>query len=146
MSDVERVQQYLEENSLLGSLIFKDLPEDFKENTENLPLKEFVMEVLDKTVHYESLNEEGLCETKANASRSVEDIWRHIKYFRPDVTIFEVMNVIGQNKDKFVGNYCGGVKRRVFRTRRALPDWALLHQDFTDELGLKFSEWSNINL
>jgi len=96
-------------------------------------------------------NSEGdfIYETSHGAIRSSVDIWRHIILQFPDITIFDVMNCLFENKNKLYGNYCHDVKRLVF----SLEDGEYFEDEYPyeedlelleDEFGLNFLVWKDI--
>ena len=61
-----------------------------------------------------SINSSEILETRSGRRRSSLDIWRHVKYFIPDVDIFTVMETLYVMRGELYGNYCWLVKRGVF--------------------------------
>lgn len=121
--------------------------ESFKE----LTLDELVYECLSLTDCYGSQNPETLSyETQSGKWRSVLDIWRHVRYYQPDVTIFDVMRSLWEQRVKLVGQICNDIHRRVFKLHEH-SEWAELvwyenePEDY-DEFELNFNEWADIGL
>lgn len=95
----------------------------------------------------------GSCQTRyvksrkyqchTGASRSAFDIWRCVKYYRPDVTLFQVMNCMARlPEDNYSRSYCTVVRKRVFH----YTSYGAYHGDDIqkDEFGLVYSDWASI--
>jgi len=150
MTNQEKVLEFISERDTT-SLIFKKVVNEWeiiKINAEDLTLNEVVELVLDYSSEYSSYNLMSHSrETLSNKWRSSLDIYRHTKYFIPEVTIFDVMNSLYEIKDILVGHYCGDIKRRVFKLEKN-TSYCSLHTDGTsyyDEYGLTFENWKGIN-
>ncbi len=83
--------------------------------------------------------------------RSCIDIWRHIIYYFPNITIFEVMKSLYDIRDECGGQYCGTVRRRTFKIKIYSGDRGWFNQtfdglytDFRDEFGLLWEDWETI--
>ncbi len=118
-------------NSYLGEKI------DIK-NAERRSLIGLIIEILSYNEDYYSSGK-GTKRKEYYDYRTSLDIWRHVIYYRPEVTIFEVMKCIANNKEKFVGHICHEIDCRVFSNSigESEPD----DQDDFDEYGLMFKEW-----
>jgi len=107
-----------------------------------------IIAVLNLSKRFKSINENGRIETPADKWRSSLDIWRHILYGNPDVTIFDVMDSLYKQQDNLLSLYCNRIKRRVFRTRFN-EDFRLaygfMHKEAEDEYQLEFIHWKEIN-
>jgi hypothetical protein len=77
--------------------------------------------------------------------RSVFDIWRHVKYFKPRITLVEVMNSLAEISDDLVGHYCTTIHRRVFMSKRPRDGYTLNCTISKDEFGLRLEEWKGID-
>lgn len=109
-------------------------------------IRELILAVLKLSIYNCSFPaEKGRFETYGSARRSVLDIWRHIKYYRPEVTIFEVMSTIKNMNNEIRGWYCMDVKRRVFWCWMG-SGAGISNGDSIDEFGLLLNEWDNIHL
>lgn len=118
-----------------------------KESISKLSINDLVMKVLSLTKRYSSYNlKTGAKETKINRRRSSLDIWRHCKYFQPDITIFQVMRSLYKLEPAINSNYCGFVYRRVFRITDNLLPLYLRGHEVHDEYKLLFSSWRDIGL
>src|SRR3972149_8159500 len=140
------VNEYIS-NKNINPLQFKywnlnnQLTEVVIENHEKLSLDRLVLKCLDLTNLYHSYSEDNVIETNMGKYRSVLDIWRHVKYFRPEVTIFEVMNSLYRNREKLAGQYCINIRRRVFKLKKYNNILTILNsQNSFDEFGLKFKD------
>ena len=142
--DRKRVENYLDEQGLNYPLVFEDF-EGMLSTTKSGPLIELVENVLELTRKYRSFlwldGKQDSFETSAGRWRSVADIWRHIIYFRPEVTIFEVMETIYAHQEQFVGHFCEDVMRRVFAVKSC---GSRLYTEGTDEFGFYFDTWKDI--
>lgn len=83
-------------------------------------------------------------ETSSGRLRSALDLWRHIKTYYPEKTIYEVMEALYEleKKGRVNGHYCGTVRRRVFWPTSG--GGVVIGKSFRDEFGLIFSDWENI--
>lgn len=123
-------------------LHFYITPGIYMENLSiELPLIEIILKILYLSEYCWSENTDNAIETLPRKWRSSLDIWRHVKYFRPDVTIFEVMECLWHHRDKFSGHYCNVICRRVFRLRC----YGYLTKDQYDEYKICFKSWGSIN-
>jgi hypothetical protein len=59
------------------------------------------------------------------------------------------MNALFELQDKLGGNYCDQTERRVFYLKKFYETYSdldhIVSKTETDEYGLEFSEWKNIN-
>ncbi len=141
----------------------------YYENYES-PVKEFdpaeftIDEMVKRAIilsySYASYNSETKeYETSKARRRSSLDIWRHIKYYYPNIEIFEVMHSLYRiyNNKELAGLFCPDVMRRVFRkiapyenpngwtnyqTPESMMDY--LGNRTTDEYGLVWDDWKDI--
>jgi hypothetical protein len=120
----------------------------------------FVWTILESTGKYGSINSlTKIKETYAGCNRSVLDIWRHCIYYRPELTIFDIMNSLySLVYDGDISTlFCGNIERRVFYIYFSYNEE---DDDFSgefdgyqdssdeeeeDEFGLVFPEWCGIN-
>ena len=139
MTNQEKVLQYISDKKT-NPLRFNGSPHLRKIED----LDELVYKILKHTKHYRSINiASGLVETNPNRWRSSLDIWRHVIYYKPNYTIFDVMNslyILGTN-NKVFGQYCHLIYRRTFKTK----GYVLADQWKVDEYNLTFDEWKDIN-
>ncbi len=115
--------------------------------TENKNLEDLTLNCLFLTSGFPSFNPDtNLYETLSNRRRSSLDIWRHVKYFKPEATIFDIMAILYKNRSSFHSNYCSQVYRRVFKFPY-FGDVSLRTFDSTyhDEYGLSFIQWKNLS-
>jgi hypothetical protein len=151
-----QVEYYLKNGYVmsLAPLFF----EGYLSNVEEFdPNKYSVEDMIERTLelckdHYSTNSETKDWETGPNRSRSSLDIWRHIKYYYPTITIFDVMHALynmGKNdmEDQNLGGlFCPDIRRRVFRLLR-LESHGEYDRGFgwpSDEYGLKFNDWEDI--
>jgi hypothetical protein len=73
--------------------------------------------------------------------RSVLDIWRHVKYFKFDVNIYQIMNSLFRVQNKLAITYCSDIHRRTF----IFFSGGVYYKDMIDEFGLTFYDWENIS-
>ena len=139
----ENAEWFLKRNRLYATQTLKFYPE--VENLEFNSLEELVEKVLLLThTHSSESMVFKKIETLPDRSRSVLDIWRHVKYYSPDTDIFDVMHTLYSLKKVLVGHYCCNVRRRVFQHKSVGPGgWKLITSD-RDEFGLFFDDWENI--
>jgi hypothetical protein len=97
--------------------------------------------------------ENGFIECGSKRRRSSLDIWRHIKFYYPEVTIFDVMHSLYNLYRKEVyGFYCTTVWRRVYKYKtywssgneELMADMSGQKNDNFDEYGLEWKEWEDI--
>ena len=139
MTNQEKVLQYISDKKT-NPLRFNGSPHLRKIED----LDELVYKILKHTKHYRSINiASGLVETNPNRWRSSLDIWRHVIYYKPNYTIFDVMNslyILGTN-NKVFGQYCHFINRRTFKTKGSM----VFNQEMRDEYNLTFYRWEDIN-
>lgn len=134
-----------------NSLIFcyfngEDLDKTTSSLIELLPLDLLILECLKLSLSYcskDSVNDK--IETEPNKYRSSLDIWRHVIYFNPEITIFDVMESLYENRGKLITHYCPDIKRRVFKLPRDHYFTSMNDEDCLDEYELTFYDWENIN-
>ena len=110
----------------------------------NLPLDNLVLACLDLTDRLPSYNR-GKIETIPKKWRSVLDIWRHVRYFKPGVSIFETMEVLFRNKDLILQRVCPTINRRAFTLAKNHKGYWYMGDRDRDEFDLTFELWENIN-
>lgn len=122
-----------------------------KEFLQQASLDDLVHGVLYTTHFARSINSvRTSVETWPSRNRSSLDIWRHCKYFRPDITIFEVMDSLYRQQGKLKSQFCWQVMRRVFNSVEALKSthvWVssiICHASNPDEYKMRFSTWSRL--
>lgn len=152
MSPEEKVTQYFEENPTSTLDYYTDeyesddcvpyeVAEPDIEEMKNGSIEDAVYIVLQLCINCTSFFN-GNYDCHAEANRSSGDIWRHLKKYRPDVTIFEVMRALYElSANEIIGcDYCDGIRKRVF--------WGYGSSTYgftiIDEYGLEFDEWTNI--
>lgn len=143
------VENYLDSiPALRHPLVFHGYGEKSLQFQHTPDIINMIEKVLDLSMDYPSYlwfeGEEFSYETGAGRWRSVIDIWRHIVFFYPDVTIYQVMEAIYAYQYLFVGHFCTAVQRRVFLLKEYSDDDELYTYDY-DEFSLKFSQWEHIN-
>lgn len=75
------------------------------------------------------------------AFRSSIDLWRHIKYYFPEVTIYDVMHALYRLRFKINGLFCTIVKR--FVVYNLVPGWRI-RDEIVTEFGFSFSYFEDI--
>lgn len=133
-------------------LYFSDWDEKniFNKNPfDGMSLIDSIIECLSLNKEFCSTSQKGGLETDSNCNRSVIDIWRHLKYYNPELTIFEVMSclyeyIMSEDEEEFrISTFiCPNIGRRVF----ILDDTSYYVSDtqFADALHIDFHEWNNI--
>jgi hypothetical protein len=155
------LQQIIEDNKDTSSLFFSDKSDNLirgksipivsitKEELENLPLDNLVYKCVFLTNDYYSINSEtNEIETNPRKWRSSLDIWRHVKYFKPEINLVEVMDSLYKNRGNYVGQFCGNISKRVFKSAEipecVINSYGLLYQNRIDEYNLIFNQWRKI--
>ena len=149
MTNQDLVNNYLENNNITP-LFFSDYTgkeKKFSGKQDSLPLSELIERILVNTGKFYSCCND--VETTPNRWRSSVDIWRHVIYFQPDATIFEVMRILYSMQNILFTRYCPNVRRRVFKLRSSLPEnthwlYGVNGVYFLDEYGLNFTSWKKI--
>jgi hypothetical protein len=112
---------------------------------KNLNLDNSILECLNIMRYCESYDENAHYECREGANRSVIDVWRHLKYFNPDLTIFEVMNTVYKliYYDNLINTFiCGDIYRRVLIAGE--NEFYAHDYDIYDVFHLFLDEWKNI--
>jgi hypothetical protein len=149
----EMVEYYLKSGNVmsLAPLYFEGYTSTKEEfDPEKYSVEDMIERTLELCKENWSVNSEDKdLETGPNRSRSSLDIWRHIKYYYPTITIFDVMHslyIMGREREEVGGLFCEDVNRRVFRLLRLeLED--IYGTSFSwcgDEYGLDFDDWKDI--
>jgi hypothetical protein len=144
------VKQYLEEHDT-SVLHFsaggynETLPEVRSKNTKELSDTDLILEILNTCRFWYSANPTEELETNPGASRSAIDLWRHAKFFHPEISIYDVLHILFNQQNKLKGHHCSTVYRQVFVLAEFNPTWNLNIYDLT-EFGNYFSDWENICL
>ena len=137
------ITEYIKRH-LRGPLYFKNLYDDSIMNLEYSNYTDLVIKCLITTQRYSSYNYiSGREETRPNKLRSSIDIWRHCKFFEPEITIFQVMSILYKIKKELYANYCYIVRRLVFKYQ--ITEHIYYHNNYRDEFGIGFQEWENID-
>ncbi len=144
-----KVLNYLNNNLTTPLNFGKDFDyNDFIRKSKKYTLDEFVLECLKNARNYGSYDKNNDQETRCYAYRSALDIWRHVIYFKPEVTIFNVMSILYNNQIDLGGLFCWDVKRRVFYNvdREEDDDGNYIDDaESSDEFGFPFFEWEDID-
>lgn len=148
---VKNVEEYVSNNKHTP-LEFLDYnsPVKIKLELENTPsIESMITRVLELSCEYYSVGINGNPETSSNRFRSSLDIWRHIIYYYPQVTIFQVMKGLWDMKDSLVGHYCPDVRRRVFKLKKSCSSNIHLYYGpgslhISDEYHSDFPDWENL--
>jgi hypothetical protein len=95
---------------------------------------------------YGSFNPDGSVDCGRERRRTATDIWRHVQYYFPEKSIFDIMHELGKcNSKKFYGFKCGTINQQIF-----VP---VGHQNYPNELNMKWEDefglipekdWKNI--
>ena len=64
-----------------------------------------------------------------------------VLYYRPKVTIIDVMNTLWRFRRSYIGHYCPDIQRRVFKVGTGLSWEGMPDQDVADEFDLYFEDW-----
>lgn len=128
---------------------FSDVSDEILSSTELL--EDLVPLVVKRTYISGSINKAGFKETDMAKNRSTIDIWRHVKFFKPETTIFQVMEILykGIKKGLYYTVRCPDISRRVFKIRklriRNAGSSLAFGFDTGDEFGLHIQDWENIS-
>jgi hypothetical protein len=134
----------ISDNPSIDNLVYRAL--GFSRNCSSTRLLKPLEECLLKdstTLIYNSYTKE----TSAGRNRSSLDLWRHLKFYLPEITIYDVMHSLyNLMQDKPIhSQYCYTVQRRVFNCRESGYTAPINYGiQSKDEYGLLFSEWKNI--
>lgn len=123
--------------------------DDLVPNHNDLSLNELTKTFLDLSQTHTSVNTDKITETFYGRMRSAFDIWRHIKKYRPDVALFEVMNSFYEIRDSLYGHYCFVVKRSVFTTERTTWRETIgfpVKNFRCTELNILFNSWGKLGV
>jgi hypothetical protein len=80
-----------------------------------------------------------------NRRRSAWDIWLHVKRYKPETKLTDVMATLYELRDNLRVQICSQIHRRVF-----YPAWMhragplMLHESGTDEYNLTFPDWGRL--
>lgn len=155
----EKVLKYINrKNRVKSTLIFKETGSNFyiKKGTltsefperkvdEFKDLFDLIIKLFKLSKICASVNiNTGRLETTAGRRRSVFDIWRHVKYYLPEITIFEIMREIFKNKESFIIGYCSTIRRIVLCYYGEGSSRYFVN--FIDEYGNRIRDWENIGL
>lgn len=125
-------------------LVFKDLelPEGVSSDT---PIKDLILWCLETSYWHKSVDTEtGVVETRNGAARTSLDIWRHIKYINPDITLESVIKALwemGTIDGTLKGHRCADIGRQVFKTSIQRPSWNMSGLSST-EYEYSFNQWN----
>ncbi len=152
MSDLrERIDSYLsrhETSPLEFKEIFseREIKSDISDTQSLETLIERCLQLMEIACSYNT--ETGALETIDGKWRSSLDIWRHIKLFRPQVTIYQVMKTLWIIKSKLVGHYCPDIRRRVFKLKETNLTCGLVYGTMykrqLDEYDVDFPDWDTL--
>lgn len=144
------VLAYVEKQYPNGPLIFSHIYANDEEYIkrkltirEDNYLRDVVIETLNVSETRDSLTfDTKVRETPPNRWRSVFDLWRHIIYYNPEVTIFQVMRVLFtlEVSNSIIGQFCTDVNRRVFHNKTRYA-FMVVDKEHHDEFGLQFKDW-----
>lgn len=143
----QRIKEYLKSTDT-SPLIFSDYDSSNSSfDWKKASLEDAVRQVLELTMWNDSINSNGKCETSYGKFRSSIDIWRHIKFFRPRVSLISVMKAIWKICPTLRGQYCVDVHRVVFKKNSVGgytdPDMQRL-KPTQSEFGILLRDWNKI--
>ncbi len=148
MSNTVNVEEFLHRNAIDGDYVFLiEKPNHIIPEIEFNNMEELIEKIFYLNEDYNSFLKIGndyLYNCCKESWRSSYDIWRHCQYYKPDITIFEVMKFLSKNRDLFFGHYCSTISRRVFRLKKAITygnDYQLYNIRTKDEYGLYLDQW-----
>lgn len=161
MTNEEKVQKYIMDNNMDCSPLFftkrwneepleVTLPQKENYSSNREFLKDLVRVILQYTKHNYSINSVTKeMETVPGRNRTSLDLWRHIIYFFPEISIFEVMRAL--HSTTLTTFFCYTIEKRVFPTIKfydlgvntGCSASSVLHPD---EYDLLYKDWENIGL
>jgi hypothetical protein len=113
------------------------------EGGKEISLEKLIYVILDFSSTCYS-RDKDVVETGPSRRRSVLDIWRHVKYYLPETTIYQVMNSLYKIKDELFSEVCLYIQRRVFKLGKFIL--FKVCDNRVDEFGFSyFNEWENIS-
>lgn len=119
--------------------------------SQEASVNDMVKKVLELTEQFYTQTKQGRDDRVIHRSnRSAKDIWRLIKNFRPDVTIFQVMKALYDEQENFSVQICSMIEKRVFYDYKKRysemrnPSRVHRHSGEKDEFGLYFCEWKEL--
>jgi hypothetical protein len=159
----DRVNKYLNSNYVdsLSPLYFNgyESPKD-EFDPDKHSVEAMCKRMLQLTRSYPSFDEDTKeLECSSGRNRSSLDVWRHIRYYYPQITIYDVMNAlynIDEENDGYYGFFCGNIKRRIFKMgvgHRTVEnqDWqrnfnrsGVFDRNNLDEYELFWNDWKDI--
>lgn len=144
----QKVRRYLEGLSLNNLIFSPDLTNEEIASVSEKNRKEAIIACMNLCETHSSINSTtGLRETSKGKRRSVLDIWRHLKLYRPRVTIFGVMQslyILDVEEERVVSCFCNQVRRRVFILKESFPDKESFHRSSQDEFNLDIFDWEDV--
>jgi hypothetical protein len=159
MNQVNRnkVEEYLVSENVdsIEPLVFLDYKSPVNEfDPSKFTVDDMVVRALLLSKSHHSAFENGEIESYKNRYRSCLDIWRHIKYYYPDISIFDVMHSLYSTYHiKTSGQFCCDVNRRTFKIELGTPPRTnymsrdgmhiYCNRSF-DEFGLDWEDWKDI--
>lgn len=151
----QKVEAYLRRHSH-GSLKFGDSIVDVygdcrkmkkvSADRSNYSLDDMISFVLEMARQRESFYSRGSIyswrQCRGGANRSAMDIWRHIKYYQPDIDLFSVMRgLFNYDGNEYVRQVCPTVHKRVFYINYDNRNY----NDYNkDEFSLLWDDWEKI--
>lgn len=128
-------------------LVFLGMTETHKLRLKNRSFDDLCLEILNMTRIYPShrwdvLTKKHVWETRRGAARSVGDIWRHILYYRPKTSLFQVMAAFYRIQHHVFSSYCSDVRRRVFSPHLHSSDYV---HGGRNEFNVEFRLWEDID-
>lgn len=139
----QQVANYISDRE--QNILHWKIKNEVNEKLSKLNLDDLIIQTVGLTSIYNSYNEKNMRTCYDDRWRSSLDIWRHVKFYKPDVTIFQVMNSLFSLQDKLIGHYCEQIWRRVFRKKIGNSTSILRGLRERDEYNLTFYEWENID-
>lgn len=114
------------------------------QNHKSLSLRRLIEEIFHLSRRCCSFDKNLRYETRPGAARSAIDIWRHVKHYRPDVTVMDVMREM-RSMTKFLScGFCPNVKRLVFSVKHYPGDTDVEHITKMSEFGVPYMYWNEV--
>jgi len=140
--EVEKESKYGE----LKSEYFLDVSDKILSKEEKL---DKLVPLVVKRTFCSSFLEDVTKDTLPSKNRSVLDIWRHVKFYDPMATIFQVMESFMRTRGNYKSLRCGNIQRIVFidkwcESKCTNNRYRNDAEEHMDEFGLYLEDWKTI--
>lgn len=143
MTILEKIAETMDNNPEL--LKFENFElDDVKDITKEHFIKIKIFELSEKQ---NTTLKDGTITCSKQCWRSIEDLFLITKYYYPNTTFIEFMQlfykdfIIEKNNKMFVGQFCNTIERRTFKSYDSSSNSKLYDMELNDEHGLTIPEW-----